>query len=90
MTISADVTDLAAGYEALRAQALGELPATTPRGLAVFVRGGLVAWMRALAPITRPTQPPVRSEAREPTGFGTELVALLAEMVLSSGKRCFT
>ena len=90
MTISADVADLVAGYEALRAQALGEIPATTPRGLAVLMRGGLPAWMRALAPTSRPSRPAHPVAASEPTGFGAELVSLLTEMVLSSGKRCFT
>lgn len=84
MTISAPAVELARGYEALRAQACGGLPTTTPRGRAVFLRGGVVAWMCATAPVTRTAPPVLRSG--EPTG-AAELVSLLCEMVLNSEKR---
>lgn len=87
MTISADAADLLAGYEALRAQALGAVPAATPRGLSVLTRAGLAAWMRALAPIARTSTTPRRVAARESTDFGAELVSLLTEMALSSQRR---
>lgn len=90
MTISADAAEIGAGYEALRARALGEIPAATPRGLAVLMRDGLPAWMRALAPTDRSTLPARPAPSRELTGPGIELVSLLTEMVLASGKRCFT
>lgn len=90
MTISASSIELAAGYEALRAQAMGEMPAASPRGLAVLMGGGIPAWMCALAPASRSITPVRPGSAPEPSGFGTELVSLLTEMVLSSRKRCFT
>lgn len=87
MTISADAVDLLAGYEALRTQALGAVPAATPRGLSVLTRAGLAAWMCALAPIVRTSATVVAGRARESTGFGTELASLLTEMALSSQRR---
>ncbi|MGH9295144.1 MAG: hypothetical protein ACRD0B_07420 [Acidimicrobiales bacterium] len=86
--IRAHAVDLARGYEALRAQACGGSPATPPRGLAVFLRGGVVAWMCAAVPVTR-TAPLVRRSA-EPTGARAELVSLLTEMVLNSEMRWAT
>ena len=73
MTITAGAGDLAQGYEALRAQALGTVPTVKPRGLAVFMGAGLPAWMNALppsagrggqqrnAPTTRPAAPMARA-----------------------------
>ncbi len=87
MTISADVVDLLVGYEALRAQALGAVPAATPRGLSVLTRAGLAAWMGALVPIVRTRATVHRVAAHESTGFGTELVSLLTEMALASQRR---
>ena len=87
MTISADAVDLLAGYEALRAQALGTVPAATPRGLSVLTHAGLPAWMGALAPLVRTSATVHRGGARESTDFGTELVSLLTEMALSSQRR---
>ena len=51
MTITAGAPELAQGYEALRAEALGLAPPTRPRGRAVLIGSGLPAWMTALAPI---------------------------------------
>jgi len=90
MKITAAAKDLQQGYEALRAQALGEIPELTPRGLAVFQRGGLPAWMRACPPTIRPT-PAVSSGVsaeRNLAGMGVELVQLLTDMVVSSQRRC--
>ncbi len=87
MTISADAADLLAGYEALRAQATGAVPAATPRGLSVLARAGLTAWMHALAPTARAGEPVRHTATRESTGFGAELVSLLTEMALSSQGR---
>ena len=95
MTITAPAAELAQGYEALRAQALGELPPFTPRGLAVFLRGGLVSWMSACPPRDPPKQPrPTTSpragsrEVRGLTGVSAELVRLLTEMALTSQRGC--
>jgi hypothetical protein len=43
VTITADADELAEGYEALRAQATGEITTVAPRGLGVLVRAGVVA-----------------------------------------------
>ena len=53
MTITAGAPELAQGYEALRAEALGLAPAARPRGRAVLIGAGLPAWMTALAPLAR-------------------------------------
>lgn len=87
MTISADTADLLAGYEALRAQALGSVPVATPRGLSVLTRAGLAAWMRALAPSVSSSAPTRGTATRESTGFDAELASLLTEMALSSQRR---
>ncbi len=85
--ISADAAELVAGYEALRAQALGTVPATTPRGLSVLTRAGMPAWMRALAPSVSSSTPTRGTATRESTGFDAELASLLTEMALSSQRR---
>lgn len=80
------------GYEALRAQATGELPAVTPRGLAVFMAAGFPAWMTAWAPLTPPA--PTRSSARGDrevqVSLGGEVVRLLTEMALGCQRRWAT
>jgi hypothetical protein len=90
MTITAGAGDLAQGYEALRAQALGALPRVTPRGRAVLVGAGLPAWMSALPPSTRPrpVAPRRPDQVGCQNGESAELVRLLAEMVLASQARC--
>ena len=87
MSVTASVDDLARAYEALRAQAVGESPGITPRGRAILLRGGLVAWMWGLPPSA-----PARTgrSAREhapalvPTGVRRELVDVLSAMALGS------
>lgn len=92
LKITAAAGELAEGYEALRAQALGGLPPLTPRGLAVFVRGGLAGWMSACPPGSRPrpgvSAPAGAREERALTGAGAEIVRLLTEMALSGRRRC--
>jgi hypothetical protein len=81
------------GYEALRAQAVGELPAVTPRGLALFLTAGFPAWMKAWAPLTPPalTTPAPRDDDREVrTSFGGEVVKMLTEMALGCRRRWAT
>ena len=76
------VDDLTAGYEALRAQAVGDLSSQSPRGLALLVSQGLPVWVRAWS-APAPVNPPSPSGLREPaSGVGTEVVALLTEMAL--------
>jgi len=78
--------DLSAGYEALRAQAVGDLPAESPRGLAIVVNQGLPAWIRAWAVPPPASPPPVLTggSGGGPRGLGTEGVRLLTEMALGS------
>lgn len=81
--------ELGRGYEALRAQATGELPAVTPRGLALFLSAGFPTWMKAWAPLTPPAPPPpARREAR--ISLGGEVVQLLTEMALGCQRRWAT
>jgi hypothetical protein len=94
MKINAAASDLSQGYEALRAQAVGEIPTVTPRGLAVFMGGGLPNWMRACAPTDRsssPTAAPIACSRQVSglTSLSVELVRLLTEMALSSERRCY-
>lgn len=89
MKVTASSSELARSYEALRAQAVGELVAVTPRGLAVLRRAGLVTWMTACppsAPAAR-REPPGASQATALGGVGGELVSVLTEMALGAGRR---
>jgi hypothetical protein len=79
--------DLVAGYEALRAQSLGGLPAESPRGLAVVLTQGLPAWMRAWAAPASVTALPVAAAPATGAAVGGEVVRLLTEMVLGGGRR---
>ena len=93
MKITAAASDLTQGYEALRAQAVGEIPTMTPRGLALFLRGGLPSWMCACLPIGRPaptsTPAACAGQVSGLTSLSVELVRLLTEMALSSQRRCY-
>lgn len=92
MSVTASARELERRYEALRAQALGEVPAAAPRGLGLLRTAGLVAWMRAC--------PPEAPSARhEPSGCGPgapfvgmhgELASVLTEMALGAGRRWHT
>jgi hypothetical protein len=93
MKIIAGPTDLEQGYEALRAQAVGEIPSVTPRGLALFLRAGLPTWMSACAPVTPPTlmtrSSTDGSQERRLSSLSTDLVRVLTEMALGSRRRCY-
>lgn len=75
-------------YEALRSAMLGEpLPPTARQGLVLFVRRGMWAWARALAPApAAPTRLP-----RAPIASGPDhlhgIVRLFASMALASPDR---
>ena len=93
MKITAGAGELWQGYEALRAQAVGQISAVTPRGLALFRRSGMVAWMSASAPLASTDVPLSPSINRHSDVFGgscVELVRVLAEMALGSQRRCCT
>jgi len=84
MTIAAGALELAQGYEALRAEALGLAPVARPRGRAVLIGSGLPAWMIALAPLapaSRPVRAPCHARDGRSHGRDGELVQLLAAMV---------
>ncbi|HVL27756.1 MAG TPA: hypothetical protein VM390_06385 [Acidimicrobiales bacterium] len=75
---------LAAGYEALRAEAVGSLPSEAPRGRALVLGQGLPAWIGAWA---APAAAAPSSCAPCPgaiAGPTAEVVALLAEMALGA------
>lgn len=81
--------ELEQAYEVLRAQATASGPPATPRGLALFLASGLVAWMAAWA---RPAPlPAVLAPQDGPrlvlAGLSRELVRVLAEMALGSQRR---
>ena len=81
--------ELEQAYEALRTQATGIGAPVTPRGLALFLAGGLVAWMAAWA---RPAPLPAaatRAGGPKPAlaGLSMELVTVLAEMALGGQRR---
>jgi hypothetical protein len=81
--------EMTRGYEALRAQATGELPAVTPRGLALFLAAGFPAWMTAWALLTPPAPAP-RSDRAVRVSLGGEVVQLLTEMALGCRRRWAT
>ena len=92
---TADPAQLEQAYEALRAQATGLLPATTPRGLALFLASGLPSWLGAwTAPVLAPArlQPAPAVAVPKPglTDVSVELVMVLTEMVLGSQRRYLT
>jgi hypothetical protein len=81
--------DVMLAYEALRAQATGELPAVTTRGLALFLAAGCPDWMKAWTPLA-PAVPktPAAPHHREPAvGLGREVVQLLTELALDCQRR---
>ncbi len=86
MTVTASAAELEQRYEALRAQAIGTIPAVRPRGRAVLCRAGMVAWMRALPPeagVRRPDRP-VGARGTAFADLGGELVSVLTEMALGA------
>lgn len=85
--------ELERAYEALRAQATGQLAPATPRGLALFLAGGLPVWMTAWAsPAPPPAAAPPTPTAGGPrlvlAGLSVELVRVLTEMALGGQRRC--
>ena len=88
--MTASTAELAQAYETLRAQAVGQAPAVTPRGLALLRRAGLAAWMRACAPLSPATPSAHPRDGGSPTPCGElhpELVRILTEMALGSQRR---
>lgn len=92
MNVTASPLELERTYEALRAQAVGAIPAVAPRGLALLRHAGLVAWMRACppsAPASLPERPGV-GRGTTLADVGGELVSVLTEMALGNRRRLRT
>jgi len=94
MKSTASASELAQGYEALRAQATGRAPRRRPRGLAVLLCSGLASWMCACPPESRPRPAAAAAPGAREAGVedaesagSAELVRLLAAMTLSSQRR---
>lgn len=81
--------ELEQAYEVLRAQAIGTCAPATPRGLALVLASGLVAWMAAWARPAPPkaAPPPVGGPRLVLAGLSVELVSVLAEMALGGQRR---
>jgi hypothetical protein len=80
--------DICAGYEALRAQAVGGRPSDSPRGQALVLNQGLPAWIRAWAAPPAVDLPPAPAgPTAAPGGLGAEVVRLLTEMALGGRAR---
>ena len=84
--------DLTLAYEALRAQATGEVAAVTPRGLALFLAAGFPDCMKTWAPLAPavPQTPIAAHHQAPPVGLGGEVVHLLTEMALGCQRRRLT
>jgi len=93
MNAPAPAAELEQAYEALRAQATGQLAAVTPRGLALFLAGGLAAWLVVWArpaPAPAPPTPTTDAPRLVLAGLSLELVRVLTEMALGGQRRCIT
>ncbi len=89
MNVVQPADELTLAYEALRAQATGELPSVTPRGLVLFLAAGFPTWMKTWTPLApaAPTRPAAPGQREVPVGLGNEVVQLLAEMALGCHRR---
>jgi hypothetical protein len=79
---------LTLAYEALRAQATGQLPTVTPRGLALFLAEGFPAWLNIWKPlvVAAPRAPSASHRPQAAVGVGAEMVQVLTEMALGCQK----
>ncbi|MGH9434298.1 MAG: hypothetical protein ACRD3T_22465 [Terriglobia bacterium] len=90
MSKNAAVSDIERAYEAVRAQATGEVVAITPRGLALLLSAGVPDWIRTCAPLKSAAPTTVPLEPRAPlSSLCGELVAVLTEMALSNQRKCY-
>jgi len=94
MTTKSEATEhpqLVQWYEDLRAQATGQIPAATPRGLFLFLNSGLPTWMAACPPAAlepAPARAVFGIPARPLADMTAELVGVLTEMALGGLRRC--
>ncbi len=82
---SSSAQTLEEGYEILRQQVLSNPGCLEPaRGLGVFLRQGMVTWMKAYS-LCSPTLPlpPPRPNAEVPAGLVGEITTILAGIVLA-------
>jgi len=87
MSVPHPAGQLALAYEALRAQATGELPSVTPRGLALFLAQGLPSWINSWKPVATEPKPPAAARVHKPpVSPESEIVQLLTEMALRCQK----
>jgi hypothetical protein len=84
MSVHPQPDGLAAGYEALRAEALGCLPSDAPRGRALVLGQGLPAWIGAWAAPASAAPPPCAPCPGGIGGLTAEVVRLLTEMALGA------
>jgi hypothetical protein len=74
-------------YETLRRAALGSATAVAnARGLALLMRHGMAAWMRAWRRCAAPTRLPERGARGAAPAVRPEMVAVLAEMALAAAR----
>jgi hypothetical protein len=80
-----DGSDPVAGYEQLRARALGGQADGWRLGLSVLQQRGLAAWLRVRQATVAAVYPPPSASAATPVAGGVqaELVGLLASMALA-------
>ncbi len=78
----------ARAYEAVGAQAVGQLTGSSPRGLALILDKGIAAWIRAWSSMARAE---VATSASRPASASdpasAELASVLTEMALAA-RRC--
>jgi hypothetical protein len=81
--------ELTLAYEAMRAQATGALPVTTPRGLALFLAAGCSAWITTWKPLAAvaPGIPEVAHDRGASVGLDGEVVQVLTEMALGCQRK---
>ena len=90
MSKNAPAIDIGRAYEAVRAQAVGQVPTITPRGLTLLLDAGLPTWINACPPLAPGPPPNVASEPRPSlAGLSVELVSVLTEMALSNRRNCY-
>lgn len=89
MSVVEPASGLTLTYEALRAQATGGVPVSTPRGLALFLAAGCTAWMHAWRPVAEALRstPSAPHQAAPSGAWGGEVVQVLTEMALGCQKR---
>lgn len=84
---------MTAHYEALRAQVTGTGTLTTsPRGLVLLMRAGVVGWLSAMRQLTSSVSSAAPQPSRQPSPASLplvpDLVVLLAEMALNRLRAC--